>query len=639
MKKTILALALTALAAAGAGAQTSDDNIPVHYGASTSIAGNAGTASALAADPADCSSGTVALGINAAGTAQCTATPSVTSITGALVGNASTATALAADPADCSASQVATGIAASGALSCTGTPTVASATLNGTGGLGFIHLAAQSSPPATPGEGQNIYGASSGFSWIGVNGFTRTFSAGSITANRTWTLPDVNGTMALKSDDTLSNLTITGLNLGQSSITFSNSPYTVPASATTISCNATAGNVVINLPAASGTGRMIRVKKTDSSANTCVLTRAGSDLIDGTSTATLSSQYASATVEDSGSATWIRTHVNQLGGMLTGSSVSVAQSLTIADDTSLAITGGSVTGSGTTPFVSATGTWNTSANPTAIKLNVTKLASGGTGLLMDLQVGGSSKLLVAESGSLTSTGTLTAGTFTAGGSANIQFNGRGIFTSPAAGTIQLGAANAAAPVAQTLQAQGSRGGTDSDVAGANLTIASGDGTGSSTGSSIIFQTPTAGSTGTTAQTMATRLTLSSAGGVVFGTTANLNGQGMVGARWGILPTTGSTTSTVATSNETYTNTGAAGSVTITLLNDPSFGTWYRFCSTVAQDLIAAPSAGETLYDGGTAYSSIKVNGLANCFTVEALTNGSGAVWAVVSKNGTVTDTP
>lgn len=59
----------------------------------------AGAASALAADPADCSAGTVAMGINAAGTAQCTATPSVTSLQG-IIGNvtpaAVTATTLTA---------------------------------------------------------------------------------------------------------------------------------------------------------------------------------------------------------------------------------------------------------------------------------------------------------------------------------------------------------------------------------------------------------------------------------------------------------------------------------------------------------------------------------------------------------------
>lgn len=46
-----------------------------------SISGNAATASALAADPADCAVGTVALGINAAGTAQCTTAPTLGGLT------------------------------------------------------------------------------------------------------------------------------------------------------------------------------------------------------------------------------------------------------------------------------------------------------------------------------------------------------------------------------------------------------------------------------------------------------------------------------------------------------------------------------------------------------------------------------
>ena len=77
---------------------------------------------------------------------------------------------------------------------------------------------------------------------------------------------------------------------------------------------------------------------------------------------------------------------------------------------------------------------------------------------------------------------------------------------PAAATLQLGAAASGTPVAQTLQSQGA---TGTDVAGANLTIRPGAGTGAATGSSLIFQTPTATTTGTTAQTQSTRLTLDS----------------------------------------------------------------------------------------------------------------------------------
>ena len=63
--------------------------------ATGSIDGNAGTATALAADPANCSAGQIALGVTAAGVAECTATPSgltsvgATTFTGNLTGNAS----------------------------------------------------------------------------------------------------------------------------------------------------------------------------------------------------------------------------------------------------------------------------------------------------------------------------------------------------------------------------------------------------------------------------------------------------------------------------------------------------------------------------------------------------------------------
>jgi hypothetical protein len=45
-------------------------------------------------------------------------------------------------------------------------------------------------------------------------------------------------------------------------------------------------------------------------------------------------------------------------------------------------------------------TWNTTGTPTAIKLNVTNTASGGTPLLMDLQVGGSSKFRILSNGDM-----------------------------------------------------------------------------------------------------------------------------------------------------------------------------------------------------------------------------------------------
>ena len=80
-------------------------------------------------------------------------------------------------------------------------------------------------------------------------------------------------------------------------------------------------------------------------------------------------------------------------------------------------------------------------------------------------------------------------------------------TRSAAATLQQGQANAASPVSQTLQAQGSRSGTDSDVGGASYTLRSGTGTGTGTLSSLILQSPVAVASGTGAQTQTTGLTI------------------------------------------------------------------------------------------------------------------------------------
>lgn len=64
-----------------------------------------------------------------------------------------------------------------------------------------IRYVSQGSAPSTPATGFRLYANSShALSWIGQNGFIRTFDGTSNTANRTYTLPDKNGTVALTSD-------------------------------------------------------------------------------------------------------------------------------------------------------------------------------------------------------------------------------------------------------------------------------------------------------------------------------------------------------------------------------------------------------------------------------------------------------
>ncbi len=72
---------------------------------------------------------------------------------------------------------------------------------------------------------------------------------------------------------------------------------------------------------------------------------------------------------------------------------------------------------------------------------------------------------------------------------------------------------AASPQPVTIN---STGGSGTDVAGANITIAGGRGTGAADGGSIIFQTSVLGASGSTLQNLATRLTIQPAGNIIVG---------------------------------------------------------------------------------------------------------------------------
>lgn len=70
-------------------------------------------------------------------------------------------------------------------------------TITGTAGNGFFGAIAQSNKPSTPSSGFRLYANSSNaLSWIGQNGYVRTFDGTSNTADRTYTLPNTNTTIA-----------------------------------------------------------------------------------------------------------------------------------------------------------------------------------------------------------------------------------------------------------------------------------------------------------------------------------------------------------------------------------------------------------------------------------------------------------
>lgn len=291
-------------------------------------------------------------------------------------------------------------------------------------------------------------------------------------------------------------------------------------------------------------------------------TRSFTRVLRSSSTGSLLDLSGSATVAIIGVAA---AEINQLPYKNVANTFTATQTITPAANTeALTISGGSLTGSNASSFASISGTWNTSGTPSALDINITDTASNASSLLANLSVGGTSKASVRKSGLITTTGgftsnpvanhSVTIGTDSfialryqnaagphfslniigdssgSGGPAQIRIGSTGLITwestsnvgtgtrdlilsRNAAATLRLGDVNAAAPISQTLDVQGSRSGTDTNVAGANLTVRSGIGTGNATGSSLIFQTPLAVASGTGAQTSTTRLTLGPAAGI------------------------------------------------------------------------------------------------------------------------------
>ena len=232
--------------------------------------------------------------------------------------------------------------------------------------------------------------------------------------------------------------------------------------------------------------------------------------------------------------------------------------------TALTLTGATQTTA--VPVLNATQTWNNVATTfTGIKLNVTDTTSAAASSLIDLQVGGTSYFSVLKTGRLSLLGQtfqeiqtansvrflfsgstiprlgLGAGTVTVNATGAYQFrSGDDIssgtndlqLTRKAAASLQLGAADAAAPVAQTIGPQSVVAGT-SNTAGQNLTVRASQGTGTGVGGDIIFQVAAAGSSGTAQNALATAMRVYNTKTVAVGsafTIATLPAAGTQGRR-------------------------------------------------------------------------------------------------------------
>jgi hypothetical protein len=160
---------------------------------------------------------------------------------------------------------------------------------------------------------------------------------------------------------------------------------------------------------------------------------------------------------------------------------------------------GSVNGTG----LDISQTWTGTGTYTGLKYNVTDSGPANVAsLLLDLQVGGNSKFKVSKLGDLTLSRFLTFGNQFIGNSANglLLQDGSASFatylTITANATLQLGAADAAAPVAQTLLIQS---GSGTDINGVAFNIGGSKSTGTGTAGLVNIQTSSRGAVSGTSQ--------------------------------------------------------------------------------------------------------------------------------------------
>ena len=124
----------------------------------------------------------------------------------------------------------------------------------------------------------------------------------------------------------------------------------------------------------------------------------------------------------------------------------------------------------------------------------------------------------------TATSTVSTPTIVLGSATLTQVGGKvGIGTSSPNGILHIagtttihGAGEGATPSAATIRGAN---GTGADISGANLTFAASNGTGTGGSGSLLFQTAPAAATSSTANTLATRMTIAKTGNVGIGTTA------------------------------------------------------------------------------------------------------------------------
>lgn len=84
-------------------------------------------------------------------------------------------------------------------------------------------------------------------------------------------------------------------------VTTKTATYTATTSDYTVRCNAAAGVMSVNLPAAAScAGSLMAIKKIDATANAVTIDPAGAETIDGAATLAMSTQYGCTVIQSNG---------------------------------------------------------------------------------------------------------------------------------------------------------------------------------------------------------------------------------------------------------------------------------------------------------------------------------------------------
>jgi hypothetical protein len=125
------------------------------------------------------------------------------------------------------------------------------------------------------------------------------------------------------------------------------------------------------------------------------------------------------------------------------------------------------------------------------------------------------------------------------------------------------------------------------------------------------------------------------GGLQNGSTSNP--VAMVGWFPTVEAVTATKTTSLRESGEIYTNTGDTDGATITLVNDPTVGVWWRFAVTAAQTLTIVANTGETLKHGSsTCGTSLTSSTVGSTIEIWVPIGGSGGSAYTFGATGTWT---